>query len=100
MANLNKVVGELQKASKMHLAQSKVIEQHIKDMKKGGSPVKKKDFPEIKEKNKGKFTAWVKKNMPGKSTCAAASAVMKNKSNYKPAVIKMANYANNFGCKK
>ena len=60
----------------------------------------KKEFPEIKEKNEGKFTAWVKKNMPGKSTCAAASAVMKNKSNYKPAVIKMANYANNFGCKK
>ena len=32
----------------------------------------KKEFPEIKEKNEGKFTAWVKKNMPGKSTCAAA----------------------------
>ena len=40
-------------------------------------------FPKIDEKNKGKFTAWVKKNMPGKSTCAAASAVMKNKKKYK-----------------
>ena len=58
-----------------------------------------KEFPEIKEKNKGKFTAWVKKNMPGKSTCAAASTVVKNKKKYKPAVVKMANYANNFGCK-
>ena len=37
----------------------------------------KKEFPEIKEKNEGKFTAWVKKNMPGKSTCAAASTVIK-----------------------
>jgi hypothetical protein len=59
----------------------------------------KEKFPEIKEKNQGKFTKWVKKNMPGKDTCAAASAVMKNKDNYKPAVVKMANYANNFGCK-
>ena len=38
---------------------------------------KKKDDIEIKKGNEGKFTAWVKKNMPGKSTCAAASAVMK-----------------------
>ena len=60
----------------------------------------KKEFPEIKEKNEGKFTAWVKKNMPGKSTCAAASKVMKNTKKYKPAVVKMANYANNFGCKR
>jgi len=59
----------------------------------------KKEFPEIKEKNECKFTAWVKKNMPGKTTCAAASKVMKNTKEYKPAVVKMANYANNFGCK-
>ena len=58
-----------------------------------------KEFPEIKEKNEGKFTKWVEKNMPGKDTCAAASAVMKNKDKYKPAVVKIANYANNFGCK-
>ena len=62
--------------------------------------LQKDDFPEIKEENKGKFTAWVKKNMPGKSTCAAASAVMKDKDNYKPNVVKMANYAKNFGCKR
>jgi hypothetical protein len=59
-----------------------------------------KDFPEIDKKNEGKFTKWVKRNMPGKSTCAAASAVMKNKDKYTPRVVKMANYANNFGCKK
>ena len=64
------------------------------------SPFLKKDFPEIKEKNKGKFTAWVKKNMPGKSTCAAASAVMKSKDKYSDSVVKMANYAKNFGCKR
>jgi len=56
-------------------------------------------FPEVKEKNQGKFKAWVKKNMPGKDTCAAASAVMADKDNYSDNVVKMANYANNFGCK-
>ena len=60
----------------------------------------KKEFPEIKEKNEGKFTTLVEKNMPGKSTCSAASKVMKNTKKYKPAVVKMANYANNFGCKR
>ena len=60
----------------------------------------KKPFPMIKEKNQGKFTNWVKKNMPGKSTCAAASAVMKNKNKYTKRVVAMANFANNFGCKK
>ncbi len=60
----------------------------------------KKPFPMIKDKNQGKFTNWVKKNMPGKSTCAAASAVMKNEKKYSTSVVKMANYANNFGCKK
>ena len=59
-----------------------------------------KPFPMIKDKNQGKFTNWVKKNMPGKSTCAAASAVMKNEKKYSTSVVKMANYANNFGCKK
>ena len=29
----------------------------------------KKDDISIDPKNKGKFTKWVKKNMPGKSTC-------------------------------
>lgn len=61
---------------------------------------KQKPFPMIKDKNQGKFTSWVKKNMPGKSTCAAASAVMKSKKKYSKNVVAMANYANNFGCKK
>ena len=56
-------------------------------------------FPEIKEKNQGKFTRWVKNNMPGKSTCSAASSVMKSKNKYSKSVVAMANYANNFGCK-
>lgn len=60
---------------------------------------KKEAFPAIKEKNQGKFKNWVKKNMPGKSTCAGASAVMKNTDKYSKAVVAMANYANNFGCK-
>ena len=38
--------------------------------------------------------------MPGKSTCSAASAVMRNKDKYSKNVVAMANYANNFGCKK
>jgi hypothetical protein len=68
---------------------------------KTNSPFYKKAFPEIKEKNKGKFTNWVKKNMPGKSTCAAASSIMKAKEDkYSSEVRSMANYANNFGCKK
>lgn len=56
-----------------------------------------KEFPEIKEKNEGKFTAWAKNN-GFKDACSAASAVMKNKKKYKPSVVKMANYAENFGC--
>jgi len=69
------------------------------DNKKGPSK-KKDDDISIDPKNKGKFTSWVKKNMPGKSTCSAASAVMKSKKKYSSSVVKMANYANNFGCKK
>ena len=32
--SLKSVVAQLMKASKMHLAQSKIIEKHIKDMQK------------------------------------------------------------------
>ena len=42
------------------------------------SPLLQKGFPEIKEKNQGKFTAWAKKN-GFKDACSAASAVMKAK---------------------
>ena len=67
-------------------------------MKKYGAS--KKEFPEIKEKNQGKFTKWVEKNMPGMDTCKAASKIMRSKTKkYSPSVVKMANYANNFGCK-
>ena len=66
--------------------------------KKDGASMKK--FPEIKEKNEGKFTKWVEKNMGGMDTCKAASKVMRSRTKkYSPAVVKMANYANNFGCK-
>ncbi|MGB0838664.1 MAG: hypothetical protein ACPGXL_00920 [Chitinophagales bacterium] len=57
-------------------------------------------FPQIKEKNQGKFTRWAERNMPGKSTCGAAAAVMKNTKKYSKSVVAMANYANNFGCKR
>ena len=60
----------------------------------------KKEDIMIKKGNAGKFTSWAKKNMPGKTVCAAASAVMKNTDKYKPNVVKMANFAKNFGCKK
>ena len=63
-------------------------------------PGKKGDDIEIKKGNQGKFTAWAKKNMPGKDTCAAASAVMKSKKKYSSSVVKMANFAKNFGCAK
>ena len=56
-------------------------------------------FPEIKKENEGKFTAWVKANMKGMETCSAASKIMSNTDNYSESVVKMANYANNFGCK-
>jgi hypothetical protein len=54
----------------------------------------------IKKSNQGKFTSWAKKNMPRKSVCSAASMVMKNTNKYKPSVVKMANFAKNFGCSK
>ncbi len=38
--------------------------------------------------------------MPGKSTCEAATAVMNNKDKYTTRVMKMANFAKNFACKK
>lgn len=58
-------------------------------------------FPEIKKKNRGKFTRWVKKNMPGTETCAAADKIMAApKGKYSDEVRDMANYAKNFGCSK
>ena len=59
---------------------------------------KKGAFPEIKKANQGKFTKWADNN-GFKDACSAATAVMKNTKKYSDAVVKMANYANNFGCK-
>ena len=61
------------------------------------SPLFKK-FPEIKEANKGKFTKWAKAR--GMSACQAANKVMGNTKKYSEEVVKMANYAKNFGCSK
>ena len=60
------------------------------------NPFSRKSFPEIKPENKGKFTAWAKKN-GFKDAMSAASAVMSDKDKYSSEVVKMANYANNFG---
>ena len=89
-------------------AQRKAVHANRADGGKGHPDNKKKSSPSKKEKgdisidpkNEGKFTAWVKKNMPGKETCEAANAVMKNKKKYSSSVVKMANYAKNFGCSK
>ena len=85
-------------------AQRKAVHANKADGGKGhpdkGPSKKEKGDISIDPKNEGKFTAWVKKNMPGKETCAAASAVMKNKKKYSSSVVKMANYAKNFGCAK
>ena len=85
-------------AAQRKAAHASMAENKGASMKEDGAS--KKDFPEIKEKNQGKFTKWVEKNMPGTDTCKAASKIMRSKTKkYPPAVVKMANYANNFGCK-
>lgn len=61
---------------------------------------KKGKFPAIKKADEGKFTSWVERNMKGTSTCDAASKIMKNTDKYSKNVVKMANYAKNFGCKR
>ena len=53
-------------------------------------------FPEIKKSRQGAFTKWAN---GFKDACSAASSVMKNTDNYSDKVVKMATYANNFGCK-
>mgnify|MGYP005837074259 CR=1 FL=1 len=53
--------------------------------------------PFYKVDNKDKFTAWAKNN-GFEDGCSAASSVMSKKDKYSEEVVKMANYANNFGC--
>jgi|TARA_R100000988_G_C4006344_1_gene172906 hypothetical protein len=63
-----------------------------------GRTKKKGAFPEIKKANQGKFTSWAKRN-GFNDACSAANSVMKNTNKYSESVVKMANYAKNFGCK-
>jgi len=56
--DLKKVVGELKNASKMHLNQSKTINQHIKDM---GSPTKMVKSPMLLKLSAGCKAAARKK---------------------------------------
>lgn len=50
----------------------------------------------IKPKNRGKFTRWVKRNMPGRSVQEAARIIMNApEGKYSAAVRKMANFARN-----
>ena len=58
-----------------------------------------KKFPEIKKSRQGAFTEWAENN-GFRDACSTAKAVMKNPKKYSDKVVKMANYANNFGCKK
>ena len=57
----------------------------------------KKNSIHIKPENRGKFTAWAKAH--GMSVQEAASHVMANKDKYSSSVVKMANFAKNFGGK-
>lgn len=52
----------------------------------------------IKPENRGKFTAWAQSH--GMGVQEAASKVMANKDEYSTGVVKMANFARNFGGKK
>ena len=58
---------------------------------------KKGAFPEIKKADQGKFMKWAKNN-GFNDACSAANAVMKSTNKYSGSVVKMANYAKNFGC--
>ncbi len=82
---------------KTRMAKNNAKKKDVVVDRKSGASAK---FPEIKKENEGKFTKWVEKNMGGMDTCKAASKIMRSRTKkYSPAVVKMANYANNFGCK-
>jgi len=62
--------------------------------------VKKANQEMEKKGTKGDFKAWVKNNMKGKDTCAAAASIMDmdkeaRKKKYGTKVVKMANFAHN-----
>ena len=98
--NEEKTIGKVIRDFKKHLPKANIYVCDNNSKDKTEEIAKKNGAFVLKEENKGKFTAWVKKNMPGKSTCEAASSVMAKKDNYSEGVVKMANYAKNFGCSK
>jgi len=59
---------------------------------------KKKLDIEIKPKERGSFTKWAKKK--GMNSCEAAKMVMGNTGKYSESIVKKANFAKNFACKK
>lgn len=59
---------------------------------------KKKLDIEISPKERGSFSRWAKKK--GMSSCEAAKMVMGNTKKYSEAIVKKANFAKNFACKK
>ena len=66
---LKEIVGELQNASKMHLAQSKEIEKHIEDMK---SPAQKRSVEDGAGLTQAEVDKYKSEN-PGTSSFAVAS---------------------------
>ena len=60
---------------------------------------KKKELDiEIKHKERGSIARRAKKK--GMSSCEAAKMVMKNPKKYDEKIVKKANFAKNFACKK
>jgi hypothetical protein len=59
---------------------------------------KKKLDIKISPKEKGSFGRWAKKR--GMSSCDAAKMVMKDPEKYDDKIVKKANFAKNFACKK
>ena len=53
---------------------------------------------EISKKEQGSFTKWAKSK--GKSPCEAAKMVMANPDKFTKRIVKKANFAKNFACKK
>ena len=52
----------------------------------------------ISKKEQGSFTKWAKSK--GKTPCEAAKMVMSNPDKFSGRIVKKANFAKNFACKK
>lgn len=60
---------------------------------------KKKELDiKISKKEQGSFTKWAKSK--GMTVCEAANKVIRNKDNYSDKIVKKANFAKNFACKR